>query len=377
MSKFGIPSGDNIPLVIQAGKFRRQVVIPHVDACTTVDLDSVLNVGTGKARKLRLPGNSSEGDMPLIAFTSGCDPAECFLRHIGIDDSEFGAPGDASKHVQFFTGSHLNIITQTGPKVASTITGGNTPMDTYAWWKSAANLLKYDMVFNACECGVVDGTKNNGGAIDPAAFTAMKTYLDGGGRLFATHFYYAWFAPPNGPADFQQLANWSPGQSSLPNYYIDSSFPKGQAFASWLLDNVQGVTGSLQTNVQIPLTNSLHDVDTAGMPAHPKSTRWIYGANAPGSNGGPPASGYSTTYLSFNTPTAAPSNMQCGRGVFTDLHVGTAAAPGTGESNDKLFPQECTAAFPNLNEQALEFLFFDLTSCVQDDSQPPPPPPPH
>ena len=374
----GIPAGDNIPLVIQAGKWRRQLVIPHVDACTTVNLDSVFNSGTGKARQLRLPGNGSEGDMPLIAFTSGCDPAECFLRHIGIDDSEFAPPGTAGKHVHFYTGGHLNIITSQSPTPASTISGGNTPAETYAWWKDPANLLKYDIVFNACECGQVDGKgSNHAGDIDPAAYGAMKSYLDGGGRLFATHFYYAWFAAPNGPADFQSMASWNPGQSSFPNFYIDSnpSFPKGQDYAKWLLANVGApdVTGSLTTGVQITTPNSLHDVDTAGMPAHPGSTRWIYGAASPGPNGGPPAN-YGTTYLSFNTPTTAAPASQCGRAVFTDLHVGTGAAAGLGESNDNQFPQECTGAFPNINEKALEFLFFDLSSCVQDDSQPPIPP---
>jgi hypothetical protein len=41
------------------------------------------------------------------------------------------------------------------------------------------------------------------------------------------------------------------------------------------------------------------------------------------------------------------------------------------------FPTECNA-LPNdhgTNERALEFLFFDLSSCVQDDSKTPPQPP--
>jgi hypothetical protein len=61
--------------------------------------------------------------------------------------------------------------------------------------------------------------------------------------------------------------------------------------------------------------------------------------------------------------------------VFSDVHL-------SGVSNDGTFPAECTN--PNIdsppghagNEKALEFLFFDLSSCVQDDTKPPPPPPP-
>jgi hypothetical protein len=76
-------------------------------------------------------------------------------------------------------------------------------------------------------------------------------------------------------------------------------------------------------------------------------------------------------YLSFNTPVSQPPSMQCGRAVFSDVHL-------SGLSNDAVFPKECASADPKgahaTNEKALEFLFFDLSSCVQDNSQPPQPP---
>jgi hypothetical protein len=112
-----------------------------------------------------------------------------------------------------------------------------------------------------------------------------------------------------------------------------------------------------------------NDVDTAGMPDHPGSTRWIYSADSPGGNGGPPAQ-YGTTYLSFNTPTTSPLDQQCGRAVFSDVHLVAT------QTDAKTFPDECTSASPTTEEQALTFLFFDLSSCVQDDTKPPPPPPP-
>lgn len=340
--QWGVPGGDDIPLVIQVGKWRRQVKIPHVDNCATSNLDQTL----GKD-KLRLPKKSSEGDMPLIAFTSGaCDPAECFLRHIGIDDSEFVPPQSASGHVHFYTGNG-----------GSTISGGNTQPDTYQWWTSSANLLKYDIVFNACECSPYDR-----GA---GAYQAMHDYLDKGGRTFATHYYYNWFAPPTGPSDFQSVAQWTPegfgGDQGVES--VDMSFPKGKAFGNWLKDN--GISSALG---QIPLVTERDDV-TALQPSGCDeskgtclSTRWIY---HPQDN--------HPRYLSFNAPTTVPTNKQCGRAVFSDVHLSADSNPGGS------YPAQCSGlpdGAHDINEKALEFLFFDLSSCVQNDSQPPPPPTP-
>ncbi len=225
--KGGVPVGTNVPLVLQTGKWRRQLVIPHVDACAPNDLDAAL----GK-NQLRLPKNGSEGDMPLIALTSGCDPAECFLRHIGIDDAEFAPPGTAGKHVHFYTGAK-----DANGVPASSIPGGNTATDTYAWWTDPKNLLKYDIILNACECWHWDR-----GA---TAYAAMDAYLNGGGRLFATHFYWNWFAPPTGTADLQSVAVWSPAPNYIPPTpemdVIDTSFPQGQGLRAvvakrWRLD---------------------------------------------------------------------------------------------------------------------------------------------
>jgi len=92
-----------------------------------------------------------------------------------------------------------------------------------------------------------------------------------------------------------------------------------------------------------------------------KATRWLYD---PLTN--------DVKYLSFNAPVPAPLDAQCGRAVFSDVHLsGGVTSPVT-------FPAECrtTQADHVNNELTLEFLFFDLSSCVQDDAKPPPIPPP-
>ena len=346
-SAWGIPAGTNIPLVIQAGKWRRQVVIPQVTACTTVDLDTVL----GKDL-LRLPKKSSEGDMPLIALTSaGWDAYECFLRVVGIDDSEFVPPTSTTGHVHFYTGAVGDPATP-----ASTITGGNTVSDTFNWWTSSANLLKYDIILNGCDA--INGTRPT------AAYSAMAAFLNGGGRVFVSDSFEDWFGPPTGSAPFETVADWQPWLSgnSYTNYFADTSFPKGKAFGDWLLANKVAQTAN--GGVDIALTDTYADVNSSGPKQYPGSTRWIYNANAATD----PA--WSTSYLSFNTPVGTPTSQQCGRAVFSGVHVFY-------PSGSQVFPAECSGGSSTylVNQQALEFLFFDLSSCVQDDQQAPIPPP--
>src|SRR5262249_49350022 len=58
-----VPVGDDVPLVIQIGKWRRKVVLPRVEPC-------VENAVKG-SDLLRLPRTRAEGDIPQIAVATG------------------------------------------------------------------------------------------------------------------------------------------------------------------------------------------------------------------------------------------------------------------------------------------------------------------
>jgi hypothetical protein len=322
-----VPSGNNIPLVVQIGKWRRQVNLAQVMPCEVTKLTDV--------DLTRLPRNQSEGDLPQIALASGdVDAFECLLRKIGVSDSEFTVPGGTGR-VHFYRQN-----------------GGRLPMGTPAastLWTDAGTLLNYDVVLLPCEGQ--GSTKN----ID--AVRNMVAYADKGGRIFTTHYGYAW-TQKGWPA----AAVWDTGLNDMYNQVfnvtVDQSFPKGMAFAQWL-SNV-GASTTLGT---LGLLESRHDVTAV----KPGSTRWLYGDIVSAT----PDPTASVQHLTYNTPFADAGTLpdggaapQCGRVVYSDFHV-TAGAIDAGGGD---FPGYCIAGPLSAQEKALEFMLFDLSACVEDDA---------
>ena len=83
---------------------------------------------------------------------------------------------------------------------------------------------------------------------------------------------------------------------------------------------------------------------------------------------------------STNTPVGTPEANQCGKAVFTDIHIKQSVSTISGAGGDdsdpgKPFPSGCKTNLMTPQAKALEFLFFDLSACVQPDTDRPVPPP--
>ncbi len=331
-----VPAGVNFSVVVQIGRWRRVIPVTARTQCTTTPLADA---------STRLPRNKSEGDIPHMAMVTGAaDPLECVLEKIGIDDSEFTDPtGNGRIHIYRANGATKS---------------GATP-DYHQLLASAASVAKYDQVLLACEGDEIAKTATEE--------QRLIDYAGVGGRVFATHFSYTWLYDHT---PFSGTANWVPNAPAntasgwthpLPNDpltgIIDTSFPKGAVFSNWL-----SLVGASTTPGNIAINVARNDVKTVVAP----SQKWI---SSTGNN-----ANTTVQHYTFNTPVVpAQGQNQCGRVLFSDFHVNT-----SGSTTTATFPNECPRDFlgrlPALTaqEKVLEFMIFDLASCITPDVPVPP-----
>jgi hypothetical protein len=133
--------------------------------------------------------------------------------------------------------------------------------------------------------------------------------------------------------------------------YVNTSFPKGQALADWLWN-----VGASTFYGEIPLQVIRHDYDDV----IPPSQSWMTlddDVYFPGMG----------VHYTFNTPVGAAASQQCGRVLFDDFHVENTPFTAT---IGKIFPAECVTGAMTPQEKLLEFMIFDLGSCVTPDVPP-------
>lgn len=317
-----VPADVDLPLVMQVGKWRRQVTIPAVPACQDNEVvDPELT---------RLPRSTAEGDLPRIALTTGsADPLFCLLRRLGIDDSEYGIQGsDARLH--FYRGSTGSDQFDGGFGASP---GADLPIAEDTLW--ADGWSSYDIVMLSCEGNTYAADKNG-------HRTALRDYIDIGGRVFATHYHFTWMQG-DAPADLASIASFASDYNAVNGIVdIDTTFPKGEALADWL-EFVDG--GSPWGQFQV--TDGRDHTQSISANAQ----RWVTEGAAE-----------QIMYFSFNAPIGAPEEQQCGRMVYSDIHVSN----GAGDAS-AAFPSACNDSELTEQEKVLIFMLFDLSACITPD----------
>src|ERR1700722_3012777 len=128
-----VSSGTNIPVVVQVGKWRKEIVIPSVAPCTSTAIPG---------GPVSLPKNASDGmyaSLPNIAVSTGyADTLECLLTRIGVSETEFTGQPASPQHVHVFQGG------------SAVLSGYNTnpggPKSAAGLWDKDSDIEQYDIV---------------------------------------------------------------------------------------------------------------------------------------------------------------------------------------------------------------------------------------
>jgi hypothetical protein len=190
----------------------------------------------------------------------------------------------------------------------------------------------------------------------------VRKYADLGGRIFGSHWHHRWInsddTTPDNP--YPEVAYFAKSAKDIGDVEVsvDDSFPKGTAFRDWLVN-----VGASSQPGKLSVVKAEHSVDRV----EPTLARsWIYGTD-PGGKAGSNRVPEMVQYFSFTTPV---SQNECGRMVFSDVHVSF----GGGDYADTPFPERCNVSPDgelSPQEKALEFMIFDLSSCIQKEDEEP------
>ena len=315
-----VPAADEVPLVIQSGKWRRKVYIDNVEPCAENEITD--------PELLRLPRNQSEGNIPDIAVTTGgWDSLECLPYNLGLDDEEFTNPdGDGKVNFYSAVGGATNY--------ASDFNNGATFPQADQWWYDLDNLMEYDIIMHSCEGSQNQSNKTSGGN----AYEKFTEFVNDGGRAFTSHWENEWLehAP-----ELEDVTDWQGTFGGSSSAEVNTDFAPAEEMHDWMVD-----AGAISAGGSFSVNDARY---TIGNLDESLTELWLtYTDGIP-------------LYFAFNTPLHDDEDDQCGRVVFSDLHVGI----GSGDN----FPSQCNTDLTP-QEEALIYMFFDLTACIAPECEP-------
>ncbi len=320
--------GVNVPVVIQLGKWRRQVTLSNLACCQDTRMTP---------DQTRMPRRQGEGhpndNIPLIAVVTGdADAIECMFPKIGIAASEYSLPSGNGR-VRFYRDDGANF--GAGAPSAATL------------FDSLAEMRRYDVIVIDCV--------GNEQVKSMTRRANLEAYANAGGRVFASHYAYVWLfdraLDPNGNnvasnISFTGTATWAANSASPADQdgYIDTTFPKGQQFAQWVqLVNAQAASSTPATP-RIRVLTVRNDMSSVISPAQ----RWVFGsrpvptctrANCTGTAGG----GTALNYTCGNpVQDGCGTTLNCG-GCPGGQTCGGGGTPGTCGTGGTCAPRTCAS----------------------------------
>src|SRR5207253_2253077 len=123
---------------------------------------------------------------------------------------------------------------------AANLNGGAPFPASNPWWNDVNHWNQYDIVLLSCE------GDQNAAYKGPAAHAALESFINNGGRVFASHWHNAWISGGNAPLN--TVASFVPNGGYVNDLTsikadINQTFPKGMALANWLqLQSAPGTT---------------------------------------------------------------------------------------------------------------------------------------
>jgi choice-of-anchor A domain-containing protein len=358
----GVPSGTNIPIVIQSGKWRMQGTVSTVTACGTT---------VAPAWSTTMPKNHIMGDIPKIAVVTGnVDAAECVIYRTGVDAAEFTQSTGTGQINLFVADSNGGAKLSGSSEKESDLTSSTTKMNAY------------DMIMLPCQ-----GSPNDADAAADQA--GVLDWANRGGRLFTTHYSYAWLYENTNAASVTQVINgqsqtvsldmkqgpasavkWDVYQNPNPpdptgnttNATVNTNFTDGATMSNWLETSPAPLASPSTLGSDAKITISTLRVDQDGV--NPPTQVWLtldgtYTGTGNNGKGTPETQTNPVMQLTFNTPVGAGAANQCGKVIYNDYHV------YNGTFSGQSFPNECpSSGAMSDQEHLLEYALFDLTNAV-------------
>ena len=171
-----IPVGDNIPVVITIGKWRRIITHPAGQRRAGRQRRSRRRHDAAEEPRRHVAEHDRRVDMPKIAITTGsADSLECLVRKLGIADKEITDGRDAG-HVHLYAGN--GVAKASTSRVLRRRQRQRSRTRRRCGARVDGKLTTYDIVILSCEGAQNPQTKPQ------AAIDTMKMYADMGGRVF-------------------------------------------------------------------------------------------------------------------------------------------------------------------------------------------------